>query len=247
MEKLKCLKKDNKMTKIIGANPNSSGLGDVLLLTAICKHFPDVIVQLHPDYSRFAFLFNGLCKQVELTTTPIHTPAMKENFTVTEAMLAEFGYFGKDTTPFIFVDRDNYEQAKQELKYIKNPIVVKANCSSRWKHVRQYDINYVQKEVNKLILAGFAPIQFGISDNFTPLDGCIHMIDVDIQKLSAIYKVIGHYFGTDTGDMHLMIAVGGTCTVLVPEKNHLEYNPDQFVHRCDRITRQIVPKQYCNY
>jgi len=235
------------MTKIIGANPASSGLGDVLLLTAVCKHFPGLTVQLHPNYQRFAFLFDGLCEKVEFTTTPVHTLGMRPHKTVTEGMLEDFGYHGKDTTPFIFVNRDDYEQAKQELKHIKNPIVVKANCSSRWKDVRQYDINYVQKEVNKLILAGFTPIQFGISDNFTPLDGCIHMIDVDIQKLSAIYKVIGHYFGTDTGDMHLMIAVGGTCTVLVPEKNHLEYNPDQFVHKCDRITRQIVPEKYCKY
>ena len=180
------------MNKIIGANPNSSGLGDILLLTAICKHFPDVIVQLHPNYSKFAFLFDGICKRVEFTTSPIHTPGMKDNYTVTEAMLAEFGYFGKDTIPFIFVNPDQYEQAKQELKHIKNPIAVKANCAARWKHVREYNINYVQEEVNKLILAGFTPIQFGVSDNFTPLNGCIHMIDVDIQKLSAIYKVIGN-------------------------------------------------------
>lgn len=235
------------MTKIIGAHPNSSGLGDVLLLTAICKHFPDVIVQLHPDYSKFAFLFNGLCKRVELTTTPIHTPGMKENCTVTEGMLAEFGYFGKDTTPFIFVDGHNYKQAKEKLKHIKNPIAIKANCSKRWSHVREYNINYIQDRVNELVLKGFTPIQFGISDNFTPLNNCIHMIDVELPELAALYKVIGIYFGVDTGDAHLMISVGGSCTILVPEKNHLEYNPDQFLCNCDRIVKQIVPEKYCKF
>ena len=108
-------------------------------------------------------------------------------------------------------------------------------------------MGYVQAEVNKLIQSGFTPIQFGISDNFTPLNGCIHIVDAPLEETAALYKAIGNYFGTDTGDLHLMVAVGGTCVVLVPEQIHPSYNPDDFCHVSHRIRRHVVPQVYCKF
>lgn len=231
------------MIKVIGANPNSSGLGDVLLLTAVCKHFPGLVVQLHPDYEKLAFLFDGLCDRVELTTQPKHTRGIGEG-TFSKRMCAELGYYGDDTVPFIFTNSEKFQQAKEKIKNIKNPIAVKINCSNRWKHVREYNFEYVKQEIQKIISAGYTPIQFGITDNYTPVEGCIQMPDLNLEDLAAMYKAIGLYFGTDTGDFHLMLAVGGKTIVMVPEIPHPEYNPDLFVHKCDRVIRHIVPKQY---
>lgn len=236
------------ISKIVGSSPNSSGLGDVTLLTSVCKHFPDLIVQLHPDYERLSFLFDGICEKVELTRTPVHTKGLLiPNTTYSERMLREFGYLGDDTLPFILTSSDKYLKAKEKIKDIKNPIIVKYNCSKRWRHIRQYDFNYFQNEVYKWIERGFTPIQTGITDNFTPLSGCIHMVDEPLIDLAALYKAVGLYFGTDTGDPQLMIAVGGKCVVLVPSVNHPDYNPDEFLHKTDRIIRQIVPREYMNW
>lgn len=232
------------MITTVGANPNSSGLGDVLLLTAVCKHFPGLTVQLHPDYSKLAFLFDGLCKTVELTHTPVHTRGIGSG-TYSKRMCAELGYHGDDTVPFIFVNREKYEAAKEKIKDIKNPIAIKINCSNRWKHVREYNYEYVKKEIQKLISNGFTPIQFGISNNYTPIEGCLDMVDLSLEDLAAMYKAIGLYFGTDTGDFHLMLAVGGKTIVMVPEASHPDYHPDDFVHNCDRVIRHEVPKEYC--
>ena len=229
----------------IGANPGSSGLGDVTLMTAVCKHFPDLIVQLRPAYKKLAFLFNGICKEVQLTVTPVHTKGIPiPNVTYSERMLREFGYWGDDTLPFIFTDTEKYIKAQERIKDIKKPIIVKYNCSKRWSHVRQYKFDYVQTEVNKWIDQGYTPIQTGISDNFTPLNGCIHFVDEPLEDLAALYKAVGLYFGTDTGDPQLMIAVGGKCVVLVPGAEHPGYNPDDFLHKTNRIYRQIVSREH---
>jgi len=232
------------MKNKIGANPGSSGLGDVTLMTSVCKHFPNLIVQLHPNYEKLAFLFNGISKRVELTPTPIHTKGIPiSNVTYSERMLREFGYWGDDTLPFIFTDTEKYKKAQERIKNIKNPIIVKYNCSKRWSHVRQYKFDYVQSEVDKLIHQGYTPIQTGISDNFTPLGGCIHMADEPLEDLAALYKAVGLYFGTDTGDPQLMVAVGGKCIVMIPSIPHPDYNPDDFLHKTNRIQRHIVPRE----
>jgi len=235
------------MTKIIGAHPDSSGLGDILTLTIVCKHFPGLTVQLHPNYAKFAFLFDGLCEKVELTSTPIHTTGVYvENGTFGQYMLHSFGYTGEDTTPFIFINTDKYLKAQETIKNIKNPIIFKPNCSKRWSHIREYDSVYVQEELNKYIQKGHTPIQVGIKENYTPYDGCIHLPDLDLQELSALYKAVGFYFGTDTGDYHLMLAVGGTAVALVPEKKYSDYSPYQSIpHFCQRAQMQFVPIKYC--
>lgn len=235
------------MIKTIGANPGSSGLGDILSLTIVCKHFPGLTVQLHPAYERFAFLFRGLCDKVELTQSPVHTKGIFiEDATFGQSMLHAFGYTGEDTTPFIFVDTEKYEQAKLKIKDIKKPLIFKPNCSKRWSHIREYSSKYVQEELNKYITQGYTPIQVGINENFTPYEGCMHWPDISLEELAALYKAVGFYFGTDTGDYHLMIAVGGKAVALIPGKNYPDYNPKQSIpHFCSRAIMQIVPKEYC--
>jgi ADP-heptose:LPS heptosyltransferase len=232
------------MIKVIGTNPNLSGLGDVLLLTAVCKHFPNLTIQLNPDYEKFVFLFEGICEKIELTLLPVHTKGIGSG-TYSKRMCAELGYYGDDTIPFIYTDTEKFEQAKQKIKHIKNPIAVKINCSNKWKHIREYNFEYVKNHIQKLISMGYTPIQFGISDNYTHIDGCIPMIDLNLEDLAALYKAIGLYFGTDTGDFHLMLAVGGKAVVMVPEISHPKYDPDLYVHQCNRVVRHIVPQEYC--
>lgn len=229
------------MIDTIGTHPNSSGLGDVLLLTAVCKHFPDLVVQLHPNCSKFSFLFNGLCKRVEFTETPTHTKGVYiENGTFSQYMLKEFGYEGEDSIPFVFTNTEKYLKAKKKIEHIKNPIIVKFNCAPRWKHVREYDVSKFQSEIDKLIEQKYTPIQTGTSDNFTPMKGCITMIDLELEDLCALYKAVGIYFGTDTGDFHLMLAVGGSCTVICPKIPSIDYDPNQFVHKTSRVTRKLL-------
>ncbi len=62
------------------------------------------------------------------------------------------------------------------------------------------------------------------------IPGVADIFDLPIRQQAAIYAVIGRYIGPDTGDYHLMLAVGGQCDVLVPlssptySHQHFHYN-----------------------
>ena len=66
------------------------------------------------------------------------------------------------------------------------------------------------------------------------------MIDLELEDLCALYKAVGIYFGTDTGDFHLMLAVGGSCTVICPKIPSTDYDPNQFIHKTSRVTRKSL-------
>ena len=66
-------------------------------------------------------------------------------------------------------------------------------------------------------------LNFGLSKNHAKslsahvsIDGVENFFDLPIRQLATFYAAIGRYIGPDTGDYHLMLAVGGKCDVLVP-------------------------------
>lgn len=48
----------------------------------------------------------------------------------------------------------------------------------------------------------------------------VKFYDVPIRQMAAIFHRVGRYVGCDSGDYHLMLAVGGQCDVLVPDESY---------------------------
>jgi len=77
------------------------------------------------------------------------------------------------------------------------------------------------------LTTGLSPKHAKHNFDFTPLNGAFPLWDLPIRQMAAIFHVVGRYIGPDTGDGHLMLAVGGKADILVPESN-AEYPHEHF-------------------
>ena len=66
-------------------------------------------------------------------------------------------------------------------------------------------------------------LNFGLSKNHAKynsahisIEGVEEHLDLPIRVQAMLFSAIGRYVGVDSGDYHLMLAVGGKCDVLVP-------------------------------
>jgi hypothetical protein len=207
---------------IIGTGKSNCGLGDTLLLTPICRQ-KKCVVQLSPKVERFTCLFQNLA-EVEIVEDPVRT-SMQGCGHIAMRMLRALGLNHKDYIPQINVPNVDLTQHLDVLK----DVVVVPNCCSRWKHIREMPENW--DHLLKRTKISFC--QFGISDNCTFLGGQTKL-DIPLDVLAAIYHRSGKYIGVDTGDSHLMLAVGGKCIILHPP-NGKSYQPNSWHYESDRV------------
>ena len=206
----------------IGTAQSSSGMGDVLLLTSICKHIPNLTVELFPKAEKFKLFFDNICNNVNIT---------ENAFITTDIPPGHFSqqkqrYFGLEDVcylPFIF-PKEEYKIKGYELisKYI-NPIVFVGNCAKNSIY-REPPKNYFQPILDKLS-ESYTILQFGLSDNFTEYKKTQPIVDCSIYDLICYYSVIQKFIGVDTGDSHLMLAVGGSCNLMIPINPNIR-NPE---------------------
>ena len=204
----------------------SWGLGDILLMTAPCKYRNDITVILPKNQSRYSFIFDDIAN-VQLVDTPPSGGCGVGDGTFVERLLRYCGLEGVDTTPQIKVKQEYIDKAKDLIKDIHNPIIFKPTCSKHWAHIRQPSTDYWN------LSSEYTNILCGTSDNDLNFNG-IKLLDLDLQTLSGLYSIVGKYVGVDTGDMHLMLAVGGVCEVHVPPSGN-EYNHNEWHYRNDRV------------
>jgi len=194
----------------------NTGLGDILLLTAVCKNAKNkkIIINLKPNCEKFAFLFKDIAYKIIFTDDPIETIGIGDGH-LAKRKCRIVGYNGEDYLPYIKFDNQEYdEEINQTLSKLKNPIILKLGCSKTWKHLRQFPIKYWQDYfANK----NYDFIQFELSDNFLPYPNAIHFIDAPLEKQAAYYKAVKKYIGVDTGDLHLMLSLGGSVEAHVPQ------------------------------
>lgn len=230
------------MDNIFGTSPDSSALGDVLLLTSLCKHVESPIVELTPSANkRFGSLFNGIAKVIE-TNNPKITKDIGSG-TFVERKLRSIGLENYDPLPKIKISKEEEDWARKIISQYKNPIIFVANTSKRHKHIRECNPeiwNTIIEEISKTRTI----IQFGLSQNFTNFENTVVCKDLDIRKTAALYSIVKEYFGVDTGDMHLMLSVGGTVNVLVPRSNN-EYNHECWHYKSPKA-KYILFENYKN-
>jgi hypothetical protein len=191
------------------------GLGDTLLFTVPFRHTKAKrkIMNITPSIERYSFFFENLVDEINITNELEYTFDIGGgHYAARKCRVA--GYEGDDIIPQIIFDSTPYdEQITSVLKDIEDPVVLKLECSNIWKHLRQFSLEYWQ---NILKIDPRNIIQFGMSDNFLPFPGALHMVDTPLKLQTAFYKRVKKYIGVDTGDLHLMLSVGGNIEVHVP-------------------------------
>jgi hypothetical protein len=194
------------------------GLGDVLTYTAICRHLQDSLIYLKNE--KYKFLFNNLCKEI---IVGINNDYILNGIGVghyTKQKLRLFNIETDDILPKIYINEEKVLLYKNILAKYDNPIIFVSNCSIAWKHLREFkDTNLVQKYLNKLSKE-HTILHFGVSNNFTKFKNTIDYVDLPLEDIAVYYSIVKKYIGIDTGDYHLMLAVGGNAEVYVPNQTN---------------------------
>ncbi len=217
----------------MSANPSvdifCSNLGDALWVTPLARYLPNLTVRIRKGDRRAeatAPIFENLCK-VELVDSPNETLKVPGYGHVTQRIIGAWGFEGQRSIPEIRLTEGELAWARSYLNAYKNPIVFingssAASLSPRAAYVRP-PVAALQALVDHYKTKGFTPIQFGVSagfydvDTFEPLNGTVVIRGLSVRQLAACYAIIGKYIGGDTGDYHLVLAVGGHATCLVPQ------------------------------
>lgn len=209
------------------------GMGDTLLLTSVCKYFPNKFtIQLPFEQSRFSIFFQNLAK-VEICE--------KDQINILQDIGS--GHFATrklrnifqenadqiDNRPLIlFSDIESEKWAANFLKDKNNPCIVVKNCSSQWSEIRSIPdkkFNKILKKIKKT----YTPIICQSSSNYTQTQE-IEFIDLDLKKYIALLRQTGNYFGANTGDEHLATAVGCKTTVWQPT-NSDKFNSSEWNYK----------------
>lgn len=193
----------------------STGMGDILTLTAIAKHFGDCEVQLQPKIAKFARFFRDISSKITITDNIQPMQEIGDDH-YTLRKLRALGYAHKCYLPYVHLNAREKEEASILVKSFSNPIVFVANSAPQWKFNREPHNNFFQPIIDQLA-ENHTVLQFGLSDNFTEYRNTIPMLDMSIDNLIKYYYGVGKYIGIDTGDTHLMLATGGSCDVFIPQ------------------------------
>lgn len=219
----------------------AGGLGDYLILTSVCKYRDDVVILIPKEKSRFAFLFRGIAKvkivdrlppQLECNGNGGDGTWLHRKLIYAGVCIDERGKLPEIKISDFMLDIAYDYLRNKDIKHIFVPC-----CSKRWAFARQpkdgkYWTNFLDvNNLNQYLLTG-------VSDNMIRENAFNNkLVDCDLELQAAIYKVVGSYIGVDTGDRHLMTAVGGNCEVHYPIWNGKDngYYPSEWQYESDRI------------
>lgn len=188
---------EKRLFEVAVKHPGCSGLGDLLVEAREDHDRSDIIYVLPKKAMHLAPLFYGVL--------PVMVD-MREKRAIGKGM---------ETPARIYLAKEEIEWAANLLKDYKNPLAVGVNCNPYWAYLREVNDARWEKVFSEL-RKDFTLLQFGLSNQFTPVEGAIKFLDMPIRQVAACYSIIRRYCGVDTGNVHLMQAVGGRVFVAVP-------------------------------
>lgn len=240
----------------------TGALGDALWLTPAIWGLKtkgiDVKVQMHDDQQsrEVAKIYDNLCP-VEFVSDPPQRLYIinKDNTHSAQRVLNELKLDNINCIPKILLNDYEIDWAKWLLKEYKNPMVVVNDNSgshdltnARAQYVRPRP-SLMQQQVYDWAKEGNTILHL-ISGNkpFTRLTGCVEISGFNIRQLAACYKVVGRGVFSDTGNYHLMLAVGGRCLVLVPdESKEFGYNYSDLHYKPELWKDETIRVNYYNF
>jgi hypothetical protein len=215
-------------------------------------------VQMHDDRQcrEVATIFDNLCP-VEFVDNPPERLYItnKENTHSAQRILNELKLDNVNCIPKIILNDNEIDWATALLKEYKNPVaIVNDNSGShdltntRAQYVRPRS-SLMQQQADDWMGEGNTVLHL-ISGNrpFTRLTGCVEITGFNIRQLAACYKVVGRGIFSDTGNYHLMLAVGGKCLVLVPDESQKFGYIYSDLHYTPELWRgEEIRARYCNF
>lgn len=217
----------------------SNGLGDILLLTAVCKNLlargEKATVVLPPQIQRFSILFDGLA-DVEIREPTSFTPDIGGGHYATRKLRNFFQDADLlDNRPLVLhSDPESEQWAEDFLQNKKGSIIFVPYCAKQWHHVRSFNLQKAVKCFDQLLEMGYQPIICESSNNPSLIRSRENLIDLPLSKYISLLRRVGSYFGCNTGDFHLAAAVGAYCTVFQPQ-NHPLFNREEWDYKSSCI------------
>jgi hypothetical protein len=208
----------------IGLCADADGLGDTLTITPIAKALgKDCVLRLAQNQARYAFLFRKLCDVEISDDAPVF-----EFIGGVNACKAKLDLFGIRASPLPYVDTSllDLNWSNSELGKYQNPVCFVPTCAKRWEYIRQRPPSFWEPFIAKHPEVTF--LQFG-REEYPTVKGAVRMPFIPLEHLAAMYAASKRYIGVDTGDAHLMIAVGGCAIIAVPEESKF-YTYKEWVH-----------------
>lgn len=220
----------------------STGLGDTLLLTSVCKYFPNkFVIQLDEKQARFKSLFFGLanveiCKKEDI----FELKEIGDDHYATRKLRNFFGEMadGLDNRPLVlYADMDSEKWAFEFLKDKPNPLIFVPTCSKQWSKIRDIPDDIVNELIDAFKKTNRSIIVCQSSSNYKNIGG-IDLIDLDLKKYISLLRRVGFYIGANTGDEHLATALGCKTVVYQPkdgngffsrEWNYKHLNSEYFI------------------
>jgi len=190
----------------------TNGLGDILLLTSICKYNPmQFTIQLPEEQERFSCLFEGLAT-IEITNKITTLQDIGGGHYATRKLRGLFENADLlDNRPLVlYSDTESEIWANKFLAQTcegKVPVVFQPDCSPRWRHVRALPENIASKIKERLKSQGAHPIDLSEIER------------IDLKKYICLLRKVGRYVGANTGDFHLAVALGAMCHIYEPKNS----------------------------
>ena len=236
----------------------AGGLGDWLSLTPTLRIARDkglnplVLAHDSPHTREFATLYQGLAEVEFRPAGSIPpTPETDEDTCFSLRIMRAHGFTGSPI-PYVevsYAERYWAERFLRDTRRLESDKLIAfapapggARADLPDEHIcnyRRLPREIIEQSVSEAKLRGVQLVRFGtrqkqahIYQNYTEIPGVINIPDLSLRQLAACYAVIGRLAGVDTGDHHLMLAVGGECELCVPPSTwfyphvkHL-YGPD---------------------
>ncbi len=214
------------ITSVFGGN-----LGDTLWVSSLARYVPTLVVNMRATDAKAratAPILDGLAK-VEWVDNPADTPREPIVAHVTQQILTKYGHGGKPSVPRVLFKPEEIMWAIEYLRPYGKKIIAIVNQNSASSDSSNYRAQYVRppsesiKSLAKFWMgAGYNVLQFGPDPKYythDPFDGipeATWIRGLSVRELAACYHIVGKLISGDTGDYHLMLAVGGRAAVLVP-------------------------------
>jgi len=217
----------------LGPRENAHNMGDTLSLTPLIRELKGkAILNLPPSMEKIAPLFTDLCPVRFTEDYPVFRHYSDGGkWHMAEWPLRLFKKWPSDTLPVVRITDDEKVWALNLLKDHGETIAFCPTCNQEWSHIRQRPKEYWEPFIDALKL-GYTVLQFGLQ--VFPLVGKVKDFrKFTIRQMAALYSVIGRYIGVDTGDYHLMLAVGGKTLTLIPAEQK-GYRPREWCYNDPR-------------
>lgn len=195
----------------LGPMRDARGMGDILTVTPCADRLPNAVLLLPPELQNYGCFFDGLCP-VRITNDYPEFPFCADR-PVVESNLAIVGIAVQPgVLPIVKLTQDEKVYAYKSIKSYPNPVAIVPTCSRQWTGLRAKPSDHWGPIVAAL-RDRHTVLQFGYPE-FPDIKGAVRMDFPGYRRLAALYSQIGRGVMLNTGDYHLMLAVGGKCVVL---------------------------------